>query len=145
MSLNAFNAGCNILAYKKNQKSYGMCAAWAQMLDYDVVSILIGSQSLTGLHLAKGDIVGISSLASNQAAIALRFGEFHSDEIDKFHDIKTTLIDTAIFIEEAKVCMKCEVIDLIHFDFSPNDIFAIFKVLSYDELAAKRFLALSDL
>jgi flavin reductase (DIM6/NTAB) family NADH-FMN oxidoreductase RutF len=144
MSLTAFNMGCNIIALEKSNHQFGMCAAWAQMLDYDVISVLIGESSVTGKQLQKGDFVGVSALASDQGAIANLFGEYHSDQFDKFATTKITNLEGALLIDNAKVMMKCQVLDIIHFDFSKNDVFAIFKILSYETNDAKAFLALTE-
>ncbi len=144
MSLAAFNMGCNIIALEKNHRKYGMCAAWAQMLDYDVISVLIGEGSVTGRQLHKGDFVGVSSLASNQAPIALIFGNHHSDQFDKFASVKTANLEGALLIDHAKVMMKCQIIDILHFDFSKNDVFAVMKILSYETNDSLAFLSLSE-
>ena len=144
MSLHAFNMGCNILALSKNNHQYGLCVAWAQMLDYDVISLLIGESSVTGKILEIGDIVGVSALSKQQGDIALRFGEHHSDIFDKFKDLDYITDNFAILIKGAKVTMKCKVKDILHFDFSKNDYFVILKVLSSSTLPGYEFLALSD-
>ena len=83
----AFNAGCNVVAIEKNHKKYAMTCAWATMLDYDKVGLLIGSQSETGKVLEVGDICGISALSHKQRDIANLIGEHHSSEFDKFKSI----------------------------------------------------------
>ena len=145
MSFNAFNMGCNIVALQKNNSKYGLCVAWAQMLDYDVVSVLIGESSVTASVLEIGDIVGISSLSSDQKEIALNFGEHHSDVYDKFKNLSYRTENQAILIENAKVTMKCKIIDIQHFSFSPRDSFVILKVLSSQENHQLIFLSLSDI
>ncbi len=145
MSLSAFNMGCNIVAIAKNGRKYGLCVAWAQMLDYDVISVLIGAGSVTGKILEIKDVVGVSALAKDQLGIAKVFGEYHSDEMDKFAGIKTTLIGSSVLIDEAKVMMKCQIIDIQHFNFASADNFVIMKILSYEEDSHKSFLALSDI
>lgn len=145
MSLHAFNMGCNIIAFSKNNLKYGMCVSWAQMLDYDVISLLIGESSVTGKNLQIGDIVGVSALSKNQRDIALRFGEHHSDTFDKFNINDYYSENSALLILDAKVAMKCRVIDIKHFDFSYQDYFVILKVLSSEENPHQDFLSLEDL
>ncbi len=145
MSLNAFNMGCNILAIKKNAHQYGLCVAWAQMLDYDMISLLIGESSITGVMLEIGDVVGVSALSKKQEFIARTFGEHHSDVYNKFENISFHLEDSAILIDHAKVMMKCKIVDILHFSFSPKDSYVVLKILSSTENPKLDFLALSDL
>lgn len=145
MSLTAFNMGCNIVAIEKNNHRYGLCVAWAQMLDYDIISVLIGESSITGLMLSVGDIVGVSALSSNQSEIAKTFGEHHSDVYDKFENLSYSVDDTAILIDHSKVVMKCRILDILHFSFSPNDSYVVLKVLSSQENQKLKFLSLSAL
>ena len=145
MSFTAFNMGCNILALEKNNNRYGLCVAWAQMLDYDIISLLVGESSITGLMVNSGDIVGVSALSSKQSQIAKTFGEHHSDVYDKFENLSYHVDDTAILIDQAKVMMKCRILDILHFSFSPNDSYIVLKVLSSEENKELKFLSLSDL
>lgn len=145
MSFTAFNMGCNILALEKNNHRYGLCVAWAQMLDYDIISLLVGESSFTGLMVNAGDIVGVSALSSKQSQIAKTFGEHHSDVYDKFENLSYHVDDTAILIDQAKVMMKCRILDILHFSFSPNDSYIVLKVLSSEENKELKFLSLSDL
>lgn len=145
MSFTAFNMGCNILALVKNNHRYGLCVAWAQMLDYDIISLLVGESSITGLMVNAGDIVGVSALSSKQSQIAKTFGEHHSDVYDKFENLSYHVDDTAILIDQAKVMMKCRILDILHFSFSPNDSYIVLKVLSSEENKELKFLSLSDL
>ena len=39
MSFQAFNMGCNVLAFNKDGKKYGMVCAWATQVDYDKFTI----------------------------------------------------------------------------------------------------------
>jgi flavin reductase (DIM6/NTAB) family NADH-FMN oxidoreductase RutF len=141
MSLHAFNAGCNILAFEKEHKKYGMCCAWAQMIGYSEISMLIGDQSITGHMLSAGDIVGVSALAINQEPIASLFGNFHSNEYDKFKDLKFTIKEGAILINDAKTMMKCQVTKILNLEEAPADYFVIMKVLNYQEDKSKEFLS----
>lgn len=132
MDLRAFRAGANILAYQKNNRRYGMCCAWAMMLDYDQVGMLVGSQSATGRALEVGDVVGVSALAEGQAPIALSFGEGHSDQIDKFQNLSFDAKGTAILIPGAKVRMVCEVVAFWHPDAKTPDRLVHLRVLSHE-------------
>jgi len=145
MPLSAFNMGCNIFGIQKNNHQYGLCVAWAQMLDYDVISLLIGESSITGYMLEKNDIVGVSALSSKQAAIASVFGEHHSDVYDKFQNVSYQIDGSAILIDKAKVTMKCQILDILHFSFSPNDSFVVLKILSSNDNSKLKFLSLADL
>ena len=133
MGLHACIMGANIISYKKNGINYGMCCAWAMQTDYDKMLCLLGSQSVTGKNIEKGDIIGISSLNKNQEKIAFQLGENHSDECNKFVNISYTLDDSAILINDASTMMKVEVIDIIHLDKIEADNLIYCKVLSYTE------------
>lgn len=139
MGLNAFNMGCNILAIEKNNQKYAMTCAWATMVGYDKVGMLVGSQSETGKVLEVGDICGISALSSNQRNIANFVGETHSTEVAKFKDIKFIQDQSAIYIEDAKVLMKAQVVEIVHFKDIEDDNFIVFNVLSFSEDSNKMF------
>jgi len=141
MSLHAFNAGCNIVAIRKNGHDYGMCCAWAQMLDYDRIGMLIGAQSVTGMVLEKGDVVGVSSLAEGQERIANQLGEGHSDRVAKFAGIPHTLAGTAILVDGARVRMICEVFDIMRLSGIESDRFVVMTVKKHETDAKKRFLS----
>jgi flavin reductase (DIM6/NTAB) family NADH-FMN oxidoreductase RutF len=141
MSLHAFNAGCNILALRKNAIDYGMCCSWAQMIDYDKLSMLLGAQSRTGKILAKGDVVGVSALAEGQESLAEKIGTGHSGSADKFAGIPIRRDGSAILIPQAKVKMVCEVMDLLHLPGIEDDTFVLLKVLSHEEHADRKFLS----
>lgn len=114
MELNAFNCGANAVCFTKNHKKYGMICAWAMQADYDKILMLLGSQSITGKNISKGDIIGVSALSENQQSIVDALGNNHSDETDKFKDIKYTTNDSAILIDGASNCMVVEVLDVLH-------------------------------
>jgi flavin reductase (DIM6/NTAB) family NADH-FMN oxidoreductase RutF len=125
----------------KKGHNYGMCCAWAQMIDYDKISLLLGAQSVTGKILETGDIVGVSALAKDQAAIAYNIGSGHSDKEDKFSNINYFVEDTAILISNAKVTMKCRVRDIFHFEGLEQDNFIILEVIDYQQNENKDFLS----
>lgn len=58
-------------------------------------------------------------------------GNGHSDEIDKFKDIKYTLDDSAILIDDASICMVVEVIDVIHLEGIEEDNLVYAAIKSY--------------
>lgn len=47
-NLRAFRCGANILGYNIDSNNYVMTCAWAMMIDYDKIAMLIGAQSITG-------------------------------------------------------------------------------------------------
>jgi len=144
MHLEAFQAGCNIVGLLKNNIHYGMCCAWAQMIDYDKLTMLLGAQSATGKIIEKGDILGVSALAKGQAAIATKLGEGHSNQVDKFATIAYSLTQTAILIDHAKVRMVCEVLDVMHLPVCKADAFLVLRVLSHNEEPNSLFLNASE-
>ena len=130
MALKAFRCGANILAYEKNNKKYGMTCAWAMMVDYGKVMMLIGGQSETGNNLELNDIVGISALASGQEKISRIFGMNHSTKVDKFMDVDYIQDETALLIKDAKVQMKAKVLEIKNLD---GDHLITFEVLKHQE------------
>lgn len=140
MDLRAFRVGANILAYEKNDRRYGMCCAWAAMLDYDQIGLLTGSQSVTGRMLEEGDVVGVSALAEGQEDVALRFGSNHSDQTDKFAGFPVDRTGSAILIPHAKVRMVCRVIGFWKPEESAADRFVRLRVLSFETDDSAAFL-----
>ena len=130
MALKAFRCGANILAYEKNNKKYGMTCAWAMMVDYGKVMMLIGGQSETGNNLNVDDIVGISALAIGQEKISRIFGMNHSTKVDKFMDVDYIQDETALLIKDAKVQMKAKVLEIKNLD---GDHLITFEVLEHQE------------
>jgi flavin reductase (DIM6/NTAB) family NADH-FMN oxidoreductase RutF len=141
MGLQAFCAGCNIVAIEKNNKRYGMCCAWAQMIDYDKISLLLGGQSVTGNILSIGDVVGVSALDKDQKPLAKLLGSGHSDKIDKFKNINIIVKEGAILIPGAKVRMKCKVSEVLELPGLKSDHFVILDVLEYWQDENKIFLS----
>ena len=143
MSINAFRAGCNVIAYKKNSIKYGMVCAWSTMIDYDHIAMLLGSQSTTGNNLKVGDIVGISALSKGQEKECLQLGSNHSDKEDKFAGISIIEKDSAILVKDAKVHIVAKVIK-IEKVIDPNDNFVILKMLESSSDKTKEFLGLEE-
>ena len=141
--MHAFRMGNNVIAYHKNGIKYGMTCAWAMMVDYDHIAMLLGSQSVTGNNLATGDVVGVSALANGQKEISLQLGTNHSDELDKFENVPLKMEKSAILIEGAKVQMVCEVEKIMKL-IDENDNFVILKILSHKVDKSKEFLSLEE-
>lgn len=143
MSLRAFNQGCNVIAFTKDDKKYGMVCAWATMIDYDKIGMLIGSQSVTGKMIKNGDIVGVSALAEGQKDIAIKLGENHSDEVDKFDGIDLLSSGSALYVKGSKVKMACQVLRIVTL-IDRSDRFVILKVTDYKSNKDVKFLTLDD-
>lgn len=135
--LKAFRAGANILAFKKDNKNYAMTCAWAMMIDYSKIAMLIGGQSVTGKQLVKGLKVGVSALADGQQEIAKIIGTNHSDKFNKFENIKYIEKDCMILINEAKVLMECIVEEIQDID---GDLLVFLKVDNFSENNQLQFL-----
>ena len=133
MGFRAVDHCVTIVAFEKNQRKYGMTCAWCMMVDYDKIVCLLGTQSVTGRNINKGDIVGVSSLSTDQKEIALSFGDGHSDEIDKFSQCEINQNNTAITIKESCREMVCEVIDVLHLEGIEEDNLIYLKVKNYVE------------
>jgi flavin reductase (DIM6/NTAB) family NADH-FMN oxidoreductase RutF len=144
MTLHAFNSGCNIIGIQKNDRRYGMCCAWAQMIDYDKLTMLLGAQSITAQSLAVGDILGVSALSKGQEPIAITFGSGHSDVLDKWTGIPYRKEGTALLVEGAKTQMVCRVRDILHLSGIENDSLLVLEVLSYDQSTGSAFLSADE-
>lgn len=131
MGFNGVRSGCNVLAYIKDNKKYGMTCAWATLVDYDKLAMLVGGQSETGNNLAIGDEVGVSALAIGQEKIAIQIGEKHSLKINKFNDIPIEIFGNAILIEGAKTNMICSLDEIIYLKNNSEDHLFIFKITKH--------------
>ena len=131
MNLKAFNYGANAVCFLKNNHKYGMICAWATQVDYDKIIMLLGSQSVTGRNIEKGDIIGVSVLSEKQVDVMNALGYNHSNEVDKFKNIDYTLTDTAILIDNASVRMVVEVLDVIHLNGIVEDNLVYGLIRSY--------------
>ncbi|MBQ9124679.1 MAG: hypothetical protein IJY14_03210 [Acholeplasmatales bacterium] len=143
MNYRALDHSVNILGVKKNDINYVMCCAWSMHVDYDKIVCLLGSQSVTGNNISKGDYIGFSSLKKEQMNVANQIGEGHSNELDKLKNIDYSVIDNAIIINNSKTECICEVIDIIHLEGIEEDNMLYLKVLSCKENEGE-FLRMSD-
>ena len=132
-SYRVFNHTVNIVAYNKNEVKYGATIAWAMQADYDKVLLLMGSQSVTGNNIEVGDIIGVSALNINQKDIAIKLGEGHSDEINKFENIEINQQQSAITIQNASREVVCEVMEIIKLQEVEEDNLVYARVTSYKE------------
>ncbi|MCQ2801197.1 MAG: flavin reductase family protein [Bacilli bacterium] len=142
MSLQAFNMGCNVLAFNKDGKKYGMVCAWATQVDYDKIALLVGGQSVTGKVIKLDSFVGVSALAEGQEDIAHKLGENHSDEGNKFEGIECEEFESAVYVKGAKVKMLCQVQKIMNLTNS-EDKFIILQVLKHSSCKSKKFLPLN--
>ena len=143
MGLHAFLMGNNVIAYKKNNIKYGMVCAWASMVDYDHITMLLGSQSVTGNNLDVGDIVGVSALAKGQKNVSLQIGGSHSNEINKFKNIAIIEKNSAILVQNARTLMICKVEKIMKL-VDENDNFVVLKIVESNEDKTKEFLSLDE-
>ncbi|WP_326513976.1 flavin reductase [Clostridium intestinale] len=135
MKLSAFNYGANAVCFIKNEKKYGMICAWAMQADYDKILLMLGAQSITGKNIAKGDIIGVSSLNEDQQNIVDALGFSHSDNNDKFTNIKYSIKDSAILIDGASNEMIIEVTDVLHLEGIEEDylVYGVVKLVESNE------------
>lgn len=143
MELSAFNYGANAVSYIKEGKKFGMICAWAMQADFDKILMLLGAQSITGKNIRKGDIIGVSALNQNQQNVVDALGSSHSDDTDKFADIKYTVKDSAILIDDASNCMVVEVLDVLHLNGIEEDNLIYGLVKSFVSNDSKKY-SLSD-
>lgn len=139
MELSAFNYGANAVCFIKNEKKYGMICAWAMQADYDKILMTLGAQSITGKNIQKGDIIGVSALNENQKDIVDALGLTHSDNTDKFTNIKYSIKDSAILIDDASNCMIVEVLDVLHLKGIEEDNIIYGLVKSYESNDTKKY------
>ncbi|ERI92738.1 hypothetical protein HMPREF1982_02145 [Clostridiales bacterium oral taxon 876 str. F0540] len=139
MELSAFNYGANAVGFIKDEKKYGMICAWAMQADYDKLLMLLGAQSVTGKNIKKGDIIGVSALSENQQDIVDALGSDHSDTSDKFKNIKFTVKDSAILIDDASNSMIVEVLDVLHLNGIEEDSLIYGLVKSYTSSDSKKY------
>lgn len=139
MELSAFNYGANAVGFIKNEKKYGMICAWAMQADYDKILMLLGAQSITGRNIRKGDIIGVSALNENQKDVVDALGLSHSDDTDKFINIKYTVNDSAILIDGASNCMVVEVLDVLHLNGIEEDNLIYGLVKSFVSNDSKKY------
>ena len=132
-SYRVFNHTVNIVAYNKNEVKYGATIAWAMQADYDKILLLMGSQSVTGNNIEVGDIIGVSALNNNQKEIAIKLGEGHSDEINKFENIEINQQQNAITIVNASREVVCEVMEIVKLKEIEEDHLVYARVISYKE------------
>lgn len=129
MGFTAFNYGANVIAFEKENRKYAMTCAWAMQVDYDKILCLLGSQSVSGKAIKKGDIIGVSVLSNLQEAVAFKLGENHSDEVNKLEGIDYIFDDSAILIGGSSKTMKVEVIDVLHLEGIEEDNLVYGKVI----------------
>ena len=66
--------GVHVIAYIKDNKKYAMTCAWSMLCDYDKILMLLGSQSVTGKNLKKGDVVARFENPNDAAEYARHLG-----------------------------------------------------------------------
>lgn len=135
MKLSAFNYGANAVCFIKDEKKYGMICAWAMQADYDKILMMLGVQSITGKNISKGDIIGVSVLNESQQDVVDALGFSHSDNNDKFTNIKYTINDSAILIDGASNEMVIEVTDVLHLEGIEEDylVYGVIKSVKSSE------------
>ena len=138
-----YNYSVSVIAYKKDDIKYGMTCAWFMPADYDKFLCLLGTQSVTGHNIKKGDIIGMSILSNEQSSVATTMGDKHSNEIDKFVNIDYEIKDSAILINNASRKMVCKVIDVLHLEGIESDNLIYLNILSNEE-NGDNFLQYSD-
>jgi len=143
MSFHGVLQGCNAVCYLKDNKLYGMTCAWVSMVDYDVISLLLGGQSDTGNNIKVGDVIGVSALAKSQKDIAIKLGSEHSKLVNKFTDIDYKAEGSAVIINHARTQMVCVVKKILHLN-NNEDNFLVCQILSHKENKKLEFLSLED-
>ena len=145
MGISAVDHSVNIIAFSKNGTNYGMCVAWATQAAADKIICVLGSQSVTGKAIEKGDIVGFSCLEKSQTEIVYKLGSGHSDEIDKFSGIKIETEGSAILIDGARNKIKCKVLDLLKLEGIEDSNVIYLEYIDALENAEAAAMHMSDL
>lgn len=145
MNTKLLNQTVTIVALEKHGLTYAMTCAWVTQLDYDKVGCLIGEQSVTGKTIKIGDVIGLSALGKKQKKIAATLGEGHSDKVNKLKGIEFTNADGAILIRDAKMQMKCKVVDIVRLKDMENDLFVVLHVVGFIENYGTKFLMMEDI
>ena len=73
------------------------------------------------------------SLNINQKDIAIKLGEGHSDEINKFENVEINQQQNAITIQNASREVVCEVMEIIKLQEVEEDNLVYARVISYKE------------
>ncbi|HBX25454.1 MAG TPA: hypothetical protein DEF61_04250 [Firmicutes bacterium] len=136
MGLQAFNCGANVIAFTKNNKTYAMTIAWAMMIDYSKVALLMGGQADSNKAIEVGDEVGISSLAKGQEEIGNKIGSTHSSKINKLSLFDHEKDGGAILVKNAKVNMVGRVVKI---EETEGDKLVFVKVDHYKQDENKEF------
>ncbi|MDE6946842.1 MAG: flavin reductase family protein [Anaeroplasmataceae bacterium] len=144
MGFRAFDHSVSIIAYKKEEKNYGMTCAWAMQVDYDKLVCLLGAQSDTAKNIKSGDLIGVSVLCKAQKDIAKHFGENHSLKTDKFFDVIYFQEHQALLIPESARMMVCEVMDVMHLKEIEEDSLVYVKIVKSIE-GSNDFLHYGDM
>lgn len=114
MSYHAVSSGANVVTLWKDGQFRAMTCAWATMVDYDKVIMLLGSQSVTGNAVAVGDILGFSALASHQGDVAEKIGSVHSDLVDKKALAAFEKLNAVYVVKDARTQNELKVLDVMH-------------------------------
>lgn len=117
-----------VIAINKNNHLYGMACAWCMQVDYDKILMLLGSQSVTGKILEKGDLVGVSALNKDQVEISNKLGSHHSDKMNKFEGVDIDIDGSIVLIKGASRMMKAEILDIIHLKGVEEDNLIYLKI-----------------
>ena len=133
MSYSAVSSGVNIVTIEKDGSFKAMACAWASMVDFDKVVMLIGSQSETGSVIKKGDIIGFSALSSNQADIAEKIWSVHSSRVDKKSIASFEKLDKAYVVQDARTQNELEVIDVLHLEGIEEDNLVYARIITYKD------------
>lgn len=144
MGFKALDYSVSVIAIKKKEELLGMTCAWAMQVDYDKMVCLLGAQSQTGKALEVGDILGISVLNKKQKDYAIKFGEGHSKEGNKFLDIKYIQKETALLLPNSTRMMICKVEEIFHLKGIEEDSLIYVKIIEKEE-NGEDFLHYNDL
>lgn len=91
---NVLTYGCYIITTVHGGKPYGMTCSWATQIDLDELLICLGAQSVTRRMIRESRVFGVSVLGLSQKDLALRFGDEHSDKVNKFEGLETITGET---------------------------------------------------
>ena len=88
--------GVHVIAYIKNNKKYAMTCAWSMLCDYDKILMLLGSQSVTGKNLKKGDAEAAFTNAIKKC------GQLLAENFPNHEENPNELADGLVVLEDAE-------------------------------------------
>jgi len=102
--------GVYVVCAQHQGKRGGLAVAWAAQVGSNAILICVGQQSATRELMLASKSFGLSVLASDQLAVARRFGSGSSRRIDKFEGVAYHMAETGSpLLDDCAMAFDCEV------------------------------------